>query len=167
MKNLLKINDSVNAIDSQIILIKALAKGQTLKETAEVLNLNYYNLQKRTQLLYRKFGVHSRAALIAKSVKYKIIYNSDVCNKFRKRFIKDFRVTVNSEKFHLDDNLTELEIKYVECAMRGMTKTEIISSLNLLNMNYCNYVISQICRKLNARNITQAAAYAIRLGIVE
>ena len=39
-------NKAPRVIKSQLKLIKALAKGRTLKETADMLNISYYNIQK-------------------------------------------------------------------------------------------------------------------------
>ena len=55
-ESLFKKDEQMKLIKSQIELIKMLARGYTLQETADKMNLKYCNLQKRTQLLYKKFG---------------------------------------------------------------------------------------------------------------
>lgn len=59
-------NKAPRVIKSQLKLIKALAEGRTLKETADMLDISYYNLQKRTQLLYKKFKVQIGQHLLQK-----------------------------------------------------------------------------------------------------
>ena len=62
---------------SQIELLNQLAKGDTIKETAERMKLKYYNLQKQTQLLYKKFKVKNRTELIQKALNRNIIAHCD------------------------------------------------------------------------------------------
>ena len=155
---------AVKVIKSQINLIKALAKGLTLKATAGLMRISHNNIQKRTQLLYKKFNVHSRAALIYKSLELKLIQRSEISNLFRHRFSYKKRVKVQEPE--LQSDLTEQEINYLQLASRGATKQEIIERLNLINMHFCNYLLCEICAKLNAKNITHAASNAIRLKII-
>lgn len=59
--------NQINVRKSEIELLKFLATGKTIKECAVYLNKKYYNIQKRTQLLYKKFGVNDRKELIKKN----------------------------------------------------------------------------------------------------
>ncbi len=157
-------NKAPRVIKSQLKLIKALAEGRTLKETADMLDISYYNLQKRTQLLYKKFKVHNRAALITKALKFKIIPSSDIKKHFRLRFTN--KLDSNRTNLKLKSDLTELEINYLKLAASGAIKKEIIKQLNLINMHFCNFLLAEICSKLNARNITEATTKAIRLNVI-
>ena len=155
---------AVKIIKSQITLIKALAKGLTLKATAGMMKISYNNLQKRTQLLYKKFKVHSRRSLITKSLSLNLISSSEITKLFRRRFA--YKQKVDPPAPELNATLTEQELNYLELASHGATKKEIIERLNLINMHFCNFLLSEICAKLNAKNITEAAANAIRLKII-
>ncbi len=165
-EQLISKEESITIIGSQVELLKVLAKGYTLKVTAEKLNTSYNNIQKRTQLLYKKFNVNNRQNLISVALKFNIIPYSAVTNKFRERFCKKSRLYEYAEPV-LKEPLTEMEIEYLKLSSQGKRKNEIIEELNLLNMNYCNYVLSQVCRKLNSKNITQAVSNAFRLNIIE
>lgn len=157
--------ESITIIKSQVELLKALAKGYTLKVTAKNLDISYYNLQKRTQLLYKKFGVQNRQSLISAALKFNIIPYSDVTNRFRDRFVYNRRI-FNVSTPVLNEVLTERELEYLKLASQGKSKKDIIEELGLLNMNFCNYVLSQVCYKLNAKNVTQAVSIACRLKII-
>ena len=83
--------------------------------------------------------------------------------KFRERFCHP---KLNEITIELREPLTDEELKYLKLAIENNTKKQIIQKLNILNVNFCNYIIAEICYKLKARNITQAAYHAGKLGIL-
>lgn len=154
----------IKLINSQLELIKMLARGYTLQETADKMNLKYCNLQRRTQLLYKKFGVNSRKELINKALEQKIIKTSDISNKYRRRFLKS--PLVNSTP-KLIEPLSDNEKEYLQLIAAGYSKQEIIEELHVLNIHFCNYIQNCICYKLNAKNILQAVIFAYKLNILD
>ena len=151
-------------IKTQEELLKTLAKGFTLKETAEFLGLTYFNLQKRTALLYKKLDVHDRYSLISKALKLKLIRMSDVKQKFRNRFVKQ-DVSLPTVSL-LTKQLTEQELEYLILLANGCTKNEIQEKMNILNIHFCNYIQEEICKKLNAKNMRHAVWIASVLKII-
>ncbi|MBP3923746.1 response regulator transcription factor [bacterium] len=151
---------------SQIELLNQLAKGDTIKETAERMNLKYYNLQKRTQLLYKKFNVKTRKELISKAIKYKIIKTSAITPKFRKRFLKNMPVEIEplptKPRFKLEDD----EITLLKLSATGATRKEITKQMHLYNVYAANCIASRACYNLYASNITQAVAIAKVLNLI-
>lgn len=148
---------------SQMELALQLVKGYTLKEIAINLNSNYDSIRKRTRSLYKKFRVTERNNLAAALIEEKIITTMQVSERFRKRFtykkLKSYEVQSPTKE------LTEQELKYLRLVLDGNTKSNIIKKMNLYNMHYCNYIQACICRKLNARNITNALFIVGKLGM--
>ena len=95
----------------QTELIKALATGATIKEIAENLKSNYNNIQKRTQLLYKKFEANNRLELITNAISNKIITIRDVKKRFRKRFNRKTEIEPIPKP---KEPLTEQEINYLK-----------------------------------------------------
>lgn len=182
IEELIKQKNKPNINDSQILIVKTLAKGETLKDSAKLLNINYNNFQKQVQKLYRLFNVNSRLELITKALDFKFIKYSNIYSKFRKRFVyKNNQTSISNETENIKlislndtenypkitENLTEEEIKYINLIARGFTKKYIISELRLCNMYTCNVLGMQICAKLNAKNLRQAVIYAFLLNIIK
>ena len=151
---------------SQIELLNQLAKGDTIKETAERMNLKYYNLQKRTQLLYQKFKVKNRTKLIQKAIKHKIISHCDLTPRFRKRFLNKRAELPQVEPPRLRYPLSEQELTLLKLSAAGATRNEIVKKMNLLNLNFANCIAGRACYNLCAKNITEAVAIATRLKLI-
>lgn len=151
---------------SQVELLKQLAKGDTIKETAERMNLKYYNLQKRTQLLYKKFNVKNRTELIQKAINRNILAHCDLTPRFRKRFFNKSTSLPQVEPSQLRYKLSEQEITFLKLSASGATRKEIVKQMNLLNLNFANYIAGQACYNLYAKNITEAVAIAARLNLI-
>ena len=138
-------NTENKLIKSQLCLLKELAKGKTLKDTATDLRISYNNLQKRTQLLYKKFNVHTRKELIIK----------DVSKKFRKRFIKisnkiDFTIQ------NLNYKLSPQEQAFLFLASKGKKEYQIRKILNLKGKYHSHCIKELILWKLNSKNMVEA-----------
>ena len=144
-------------------LINILAKGNTLKETADILDTTYNNIQRQTQILYRKLGVHNRATLILKCLNLNIIKTKDITNTFRKRFSNTQSQQSNDQ--HVE-TLNNLEQKYLQLIANGYSKKAIIKELNLTSIYACNCIQATICNKLSANNITHAIFLAIKSKII-
>lgn len=165
-KLLLK-EEKITVTESQKKLIKALAEGFTLVDTAKSLDISYNTLQKQIQKLYSKFNIHSRKELILKSLENNIIRFSDITPHFRKRFFSktvDYRICVSNNS---TEQLNEQECECLKLIALGKTRKEIVQELNLLNINAYNYLQAVICRKLNAKNITNSMTIAYELGYLK
>ncbi|MCM1004139.1 MAG: LuxR C-terminal-related transcriptional regulator [Candidatus Gastranaerophilales bacterium] len=153
----------IEVIKSQKELLLLLAKGYTLQKIAEILNKNYYNIQKRTQNLYEKFKVNNRADLIRVSIDAKILSTPDVTLKFKKRFAK---ISNLKQEVKLLEPLTERAINFLRLKLQGKSDTEIIKILNL----YSTYPVWEIKRELyykfNCDNLIQAILIAVKLEII-
>lgn len=158
-----KNSEKIKITKKQEELIRLLAKGFTIKEIADILNLSYYNIQKRTQILHKKFNVHKRHQLIDAAIKNCIIRYADLTSRYRKRFVK-FEFTV--PKVTITEPLTEQELEYLKLLAKGETKKNILKEMKLLNMNFCNYIQNNICKKLNAKNRVQAVFFACILKLI-
>lgn len=146
--------------NNQKTILLALAQGKTLKLTAQELNLKYDNFTKQTQNLYKKFNVHNRKELILKALQQRLISSKNISKSYKKRFTKFPKHTLPTEK------LNTTEKQYLELAAQGFTKEQIIKEMNILNMNFCNYIIYEICNKLNAKNITNAVYIAMHNKLI-
>lgn len=166
-KNNFEVKQNIKVINSQIILIKMLASGITLQEAAYNLNTTHNNIKKRTQNLYKKFGVNSRKTLIIKCIRAKIISYKDIKYRFRKRFIESVLKDKPAEDNKVIINLTKEEINVLKLLVAGYKRKQIIECLGFYNMYYCNYVIDCICRKLRADNIMSALIICIKNGIIK
>ncbi len=71
------------------------------------------------------------------------------------------RLAVDQE----DNNLTTLELKIIQLIGKGYSNKEIMSACNLAEGTVRNY-ISTILKKLDLRNRTQIAIFAIQSGIM-
>ena len=165
-KQLLK-EEKITVTESQKKLIKALAEGFTFADTAKSLNISYNTLQKRIQKLYRQFNTHSRKELILKCLENHIIRFSDITPHFRKRFFSkpvDYPICVPNNS---TEPLSEQERKCLKLIALGKTRKEIVQELKLLNINSYNYLQAVICRKLNAKNITNSMTIAYELGYLK
>ena len=151
---------------SQVELLNQLAKGDTIKETAEQMNLKYYNLQKRTQLLYKKFNVKTRRELISKAIKHKIIKTSAITPKFRKRFLKNMPVKIEPLPTKPRYKLEYDEITLLKLSATGATRKEIAEQMHLYNVYVANCIAGRACYNLYASNITQAVAIAKALNLI-
>lgn len=151
---------------SQLELLKRLAQGYTIKQIAERMNLKYYNVQKRTQLLYKKFKVKNRTELIQKVLNLKIISHCDLTPRFRKRFFNKPVQIPQDEPPRLRYPLSEQEITFLKFSATGATRNEIVEQMHLLNLNFANCIAGRACFNLGARNITEAVAIAYRLKLI-
>lgn len=161
-KKLSSTEKSIKVIDSQLNLIKLLAKGDTIKEIALKTNAEYWAIQKRTQLIYKKFGVKNRLALITKAIEQSLIKTEDVSQKFHERFVK----MPEGVKPELIEKLARRELMFLFLWSLGCRKKKVMELLNLPNLYFCNYLITEICKKLNAKNITQAVIFAYKLKLI-
>lgn len=170
LKNLIQDSNKkpFKLVNSQKELIKALAKGYTLKETAHIMKLSYYNLQKRTQLLYKKFNVHNRNDLIKKAIEYKFISNKDVSNKFRETLLLRNKIHFNFDrenpKIRLD--FYDLELKYIKLYAQGKTTKEIIKELHLFGKYQARCIRDNICYKLSVRSLNKAIIILTKFNII-
>lgn len=148
---------------NELAVLNQFAKGYTKKEAAENLGKSFNSIHQFTRRLYKKLRVHSRLDLIKRALELKLITYSMLTKKFRERFCHP---KLNEITIELREPLTDEELKYLKLAIENNTKKQIIQKLNILNVNFCNYIIAEICYKLKARNITQAAYHAGKLGIL-
>lgn len=155
--------NNIQLTKNELIVLKQLAKGHTQKEIAQNLSKSYHSIHQFTRRLYQKFKVQNRLNLIQNALAFKVIKHKDVTKKFRTRFCRPEREEV---KIELVEPLTDEELTYLKLVLKHNTKKQIIEKLNILNINFCNYIIWNICCKLKARNITQAAYHAGVLGIL-
>lgn len=155
--------NNIQLTQNELIVLKQLAKGHTLKQIAQNLNKSYHSIHQFTRRLYHKFKVTNRLKLIEKALELDIIKYANISKKFRDRFCHPERENVTIE---LVEPLTDEELTYLKLVIEHNTKKQIIEKLNILNINFCNYIIWNICCKLKARNITQAAYHAGVLGIL-
>lgn len=151
---------NIKLTNKQKTIILALAQGKTLKLTAQELSLKYDNFTKQTQNLYKKFNVHNRKELILKAIQQGIISSKNVSKSFKKRFAKFPKNSFPAAR------LNTQEKQYLQLAAQGFTKEQIIKEMNILNMNFCNYIIYEICNKLNAKNITNSVYIAMHNKII-
>ncbi len=148
---------------NELAVLNQFAKGYTKKEAAENLGKSFNSIHQFTRRLYKKLRVHSRLDLIKRALELKLIPYSALTKKFRERFCRPKHEEVTIE---LREPLTDEELNYLKLVIEHNTKKQIIEKLNILNVNFCNYIAWNICCKLNARNMTQAAYHAGKLGIV-
>lgn len=148
-------NTENKLIKSQLCLLKELAKGKTLRDTALNLHISYYNLQKRTQLLYKKFNVHTRKELIIKAIERKIISTKDVSIKFRKRFIKVSN-KIDFTAQNLNYKLSPQEQAFLFLAGKGKKEYQIRNILNLKGKYHSHCIKELILWKLNSKNMAEA-----------
>ncbi len=79
--------------------------------------------------------------------------------------VKEFnRVTLHEKEKHDDNNLTSREIEVLELIAEGMINKEIAKKLYISEKTVKNHV-SNIFRKLNVSDRTQAAIYAFKHNI--
>jgi two-component system response regulator DegU len=79
--------------------------------------------------------------------------------------VKEFnRVTMHEKEKHDDNNLTSREIEVLELIAEGMINKEIAKHLYISEKTVKNHV-SNIFRKLNVSDRTQAAIYAFKHNI--
>ncbi len=79
--------------------------------------------------------------------------------------VKEFnRVTMNEKEKHDDNNLTSREIEVLELIAEGLINKEIAKKLYISEKTVKNHV-SNIFRKLNVSDRTQAAIYAFKHNI--
>lgn len=79
--------------------------------------------------------------------------------------VKEFnRVTLHDKEKHLDNNLTAREIEVLELIAEGMINKEIARQLYISEKTVKNHV-SNIFKKLNVSDRTQAAIYAFKHNI--
>ena len=153
----------LKVIKSQQELIKLLACGYTLKEIANKTNKKYFNIQKRTQKLYEKFGVNNRGDLIRKAIEYKIITTKDIKPLFKKRFT---RIKNSIYEIKLLAPLSERAFNFLKLKSSGKSDSEIIQIMGL----YGTYPIWEIKRelysKLDSTNILQVIYKPVKLEII-
>lgn len=155
-------NNEIKIINSQLVLIKELAKGDTLNNIAISLNIKYYNLQKRTQNLYKKFAVNNRKELIYKALKENVITTKDISKKFRKRFLKNLD-SINlpkSEKYFLSSQ----EVIYLILKSQGFTEVEIREIMGLKGKYHSFCIANSILMKLDVKNFVQALVKYYNMG---
>ncbi len=79
--------------------------------------------------------------------------------------VKEFnRVTLHEKEKHDDNNLTSREVEVLELIAEGMINKEIAKTLYISEKTVKNHV-SNIFRKLNVSDRTQAAIYAFKHNI--
>jgi DNA-binding NarL/FixJ family response regulator len=79
--------------------------------------------------------------------------------------VKEFnRITLHDKEKHNDNNLTTREIEVLELIAEGMINKEIAKQLYISEKTVKNHV-SNIFRKLNVSDRTQAAIYAFKHNI--
>jgi DNA-binding NarL/FixJ family response regulator len=79
--------------------------------------------------------------------------------------VKEFnRVTLHEKEKHDDNNLTSREVEVLELIAEGMINKEIAKQLYISEKTVKNHV-SNIFRKLNVSDRTQAAIYAFKHNI--
>lgn len=156
-------NNKTKIIKSQLELLKFLAAGYTLKEIAQKTNKKYYNIQKRTQNLYKKFWVDNRSDLICKSIEEGILSTRDVKQLFKKRFTK---ITIKEKEIKLLEPLSNRAMLFLKLKSVGKSDNEIIKLLNL----YGTYPIWEIKRELyykfDCDNMLQVINKAFKLEII-
>lgn len=82
-----------------------------------------------------------------------------------KELVKEFnRITSNDKSQHIENNLTAREIEVLELIAEGMINKEIAKQLYISEKTVKNHV-SNIFRKLEVSDRTQAAIYAYRNNI--
>ena len=147
--------------DLEIETIYILLEGYTVKKSAQLHNISFETLSKRVKRLYKKFRVHCRKDLIIEAYKLKLL-----SRKMLNKYLKIIKENEKPSKKGLEipnlqnlplEPLTSIELDYMRFVSQGMTKKDIIASMNLYNVHYCNYLIARICYKLMAKNITNAA----------
>lgn len=155
----------IKLTENELIVLKELAKGDTLKQIAQNLGKSYHSIHQFTRKLYQKLKVNNRRNLIIRALELKLLTYTAISKKFRDRFCIPPKTA--KETIKLREPLTDEELAYFRLAIiQHYTKKQIIEKLNILNINFCNYIISNICYKLYARNLTQAAYHAGILGIL-
>lgn len=150
-------------LKTQIELLKILASGITLKETAQKLCVKYNTIKTRTKVLYKKFNVDNRKDLISKAIELKILSFKDVKIKFYKRFCCFKENYTNPTPKEI---LTIEEIQYLKLASQGLSAKDIIQRMSLTGKYHAQYINLSLCYKLDAKNITQAVVYAKILEII-
>jgi DNA-binding NarL/FixJ family response regulator len=81
--------------------------------------------------------------------------------------VREFnRVTLNEKEKHDDSSLTTREVEVLELIAEGMINKEIARKLYISEKTVKNH-ISNIFRKLDVQDRTQAAVYAIKNRMVE
>lgn len=155
--------DNIKLTINERAVLNELAKGHTKKEAAQNLGKSYHSIHQFTRKLYAKLHVHNRLDLIQRGLELKFIAYSTLTKKFRERFCQP---KYNEVTIELREPLSDEELNYLKLVLEHNTKKQIIEKLNILNVNFCNYIIAEICYKLKARNITQAAYHAGKLGIL-
>lgn len=157
----------IKLINSQLELLKMLASGKTLKEISTIMNKSYYNIQKRTQLLYKKFDVNNRKKLILRAISEKLITNKDITMLFRRRFgkykFKKAGIEINYNKIQ---SLNEIEYYYLIFYSFGLPEVKIREKMNLYNTYTTLWIRNDICNKLNVENMIQALYVAKILNII-
>ena len=76
------------------------------------------------------------------------------------------RLDEKSSKARIDDSLTKREIEVLELLAEGLFNKEIAYTLNISEKTVKNHV-SNIFKKINVSDRTQAAVYAIKHNIVD
>ena len=158
--------------NSQKELIKALAKGFKLRETSKIMNINYNNLQKRVQLIYKKFGVHSRQDLIYKAISQKIITTKDVTNRYRNKYIK-IKQTPKTDlllkyiKYCSGEyKLNKLELNYLIAKLNGKSVREILEILPIYGKYHAKCIEYNIVHKLEVDSIFEAIIFLTNFEII-
>lgn len=167
MKHLSDLNYGKNRlIKSQLLLLQVIASGITLKEAALMLGVSYNTAKTRLKTLYAKLEVTSRAELISKALKFKLIDTKCVKPAFRKRFLSRMSEQKTKQKPSLLEPLTKEELKFLSLTAHGMKMKEIIETMPLSGIFHTRVLKVSICYKLQAKNITQAVKFAVILEII-
>ena len=140
-----------------------LAAGLTLKEIAVSLNVSYNTIKTRVKTLYKKFNVSYRKELINKALKLNLLKHNEVKPKFRKRFIK---IKAETPEPVLVCPLTAEEVRFLYLISAGFRIKDIIKTMELSGIYHAKILKVSVCRKLNSKNILQAAVYAKLLEII-
>lgn len=91
--------------------------------------------------------------------------NSFIQPNMTKELVKEFnRVTMHDNTKHVENNLTAREVEVLELIAEGMINKQIAKQLFISEKTVKNHV-SNIFRKLNVSDRTQAAIYAFKHNI--
>jgi len=162
-------NKNIKFINSQIELIKTLAKGYTIQECAIIMGKNYYDIQKRIQLLHSKLNVNNRKELIKKAIKLEIIKTVDISKRFRKRFfkIKKNKLLPINKVLKTSIELSNIEIEFLKLYSKGYSMSKIGKILGLKGQYHINCINYNICNSIGVANLKIATIFAYKLNILK
>lgn len=147
---------------SQQALLVWLASGMTIAKIAELSGKTFNNIQKRTQLLYKKFNAKNRQELISKALKLRLISSKEIKSLFKKRFIK-----LKKEEIKEPNTIISIqEWQYIKLKSRGANINELIEGCRLWSYYGLKGLEYDICKKFNCATIIEALCIAKKFGII-